>query len=109
MAPLQTLSWVIPSQTIVFVATQLMNNSTSRSEPEAQRTCGNHSDIQTFAFLCIMALGFGYWIGLTKRHEDEKATEEQKNQRSEEADVSANKDLENGEASKEISSVPEST
>ena len=56
MAPVQTLSWVIPAQTVVYVAT-LLGNST-----QWQQESQNNSDpdpVGIFVILCFIAVGFG--------------------------------------------------
>jgi hypothetical protein len=69
MAPAQTLSWVIPLQTIAVVATLVGNSTEWQPKPKGN---SDASTIETFVILCFIALGFGYWVGLTKSVEDAK-------------------------------------
>lgn len=104
MAPAQTLSWVIPLQTIAVVATLVGNSTEWQPKPKGN---SDASTIETFVILCFIALGFGYWVGLTKRVEDAKCAGNLKAQVSE---PEVSRDLEKGEnESRETSSASEAT
>src|ERR1700733_14248127 len=90
MAPVQTLSWVIPAQTVLYVAT-LLGNSTQWQQKSQSNSDSDTVDI--FVVLCFIAMGIGYWVGLTKRLEDGDNVK-QENQVSEDE---VSKDIENGE------------
>jgi len=94
MAPVKTVTWAIPAQTVVYVAT-LLDNSTQWQQKNQN---SDPDPVGIFAILCFIAMGFGYWVGLTKSHEDKGSgsQESQENHVSEEPQHPS-KDVEGGE------------